>query len=294
MVSWLGGEPLLWPQLSRVSEILYGELSLSLGITTNGMRLHLPEVCSLLARRFEQLTVSIDGFADFHDRVRQAPGSFAHIRSALKDYLAHHAPPDQVVRVNTVLMRGNIDQFETFCEEIASWGVRELSWNQLGGNDRPEFYPANRLLPEQVRTFATKLPSIRARMKSMGLRIVGSEQYLRRIEATAENRLIAVADCDPGDTFLFIDEQFRASPCSFTSQAYGIPLDQFESAESVARLPSLYRQLREKERASPCADCHATHVYSKFQIPQIVPITSNPISVSCSESKERLCSSNPS
>src|SRR5687768_15072010 len=39
LVSWLGGEPLLWPQLPRLSRILNREFGIQLGVTSNGLPL---------------------------------------------------------------------------------------------------------------------------------------------------------------------------------------------------------------------------------------------------------------
>jgi hypothetical protein len=64
--------------------------------------------------------------------------------------------------VNTVLMRGNVEAFGGFCEAMADWGFHELTFNALGGNERPEFFAANHLLPQQVRRFAAELPACKS------------------------------------------------------------------------------------------------------------------------------------
>ncbi|HJZ55583.1 MAG TPA: radical SAM protein, partial [Gemmataceae bacterium] len=185
LVSWLGGEPLLWPELPKVSRVLR-RLGLRLGVSTNGLPLASAVVRESLRADYDQVTVSIDGLAAFHDHVRESLGLFERIRENLRCLRDEMGPAAAtLLRVNTILMRGNVASFASFCDEMAGWGFRELTFNQLGGDERPEFYPANRLLPEQVETFAEELPAIRQRMARRGLLIRGSTRYLQRIAATA-------------------------------------------------------------------------------------------------------------
>jgi MoaA/NifB/PqqE/SkfB family radical SAM enzyme len=265
LVSWLGGEPLAWSELARLSRILAHENGLSLGVTTNGLPLESPRVRASLLADYEQVTVSIDGLAAFHDRVRATPGLFDRIGAAMA-HLRSEDPSGRLWRrANTVLMRGNIGTFAQLCELLADWGFHELTFNQLGGNERPEFYPANRLLPEQIGRFADELPRIRRRMADRGLIIRGGRRYLDRIAATSRDNKIAVDDCHPGRRFLFIDPLGRISPCSFTSDCYGVPISQVNSAEAFLELPDRLRAMQLARRVAACDDCHATHVFDKFK-----------------------------
>ena len=161
-------------------------------------------------------------------------------------------------------MRENIGEFSRFCLEMAEWGFHELTFNQLGGNDRPEFFPTHRLLPDQVRRFRRELPALARRMSDLGLRIRASEEYLERIAATTQGRRIPIDDCQPGEQFLFIDEFSRISPCSFTCGEYGIPLDAIGTAIGLNDLPSHFAELRCHHRPTCCDDCHATFMFNKF------------------------------
>jgi MoaA/NifB/PqqE/SkfB family radical SAM enzyme len=263
LVSWLGGEPLEWPPLAELAPLFRDEFGLLQGVTTSGAPLRLPSVRRMLCQSHDQVTVSIDGLAGFHDRVRGCPGLF----EAVRGYVARLRDECQgrlLLRANTILMRGNIDSFPALCEELAAWGFHELTFNQLGGNERPEFFPANCLLPEQVDRFRNELPAVRRSMAPRGLEIRGSERYLERIASTTRGQKVPIADCVPGARFLFIDEQGRISPCSFTSEEYGIPLAQILSTESLRALPQCFRESRRSRRLATCTDCHATHVFDKF------------------------------
>ena len=268
-VSWLGGEPLLWPELPALSRTFRRAFGVGVGVTTNGGPLASRSVRASLVEDYSHVTVSVDGVGGFHDARRDSQGLFDRIGRSVRALRAEAdaAKSAVVLRVNTILMRGNVSEFERLCREVATWGVTELTFNQLGGNDRPEFYPDNRLLPEQVERFAAGLPVIRAELGRVGLTIHGSDRYLHRIASSAEGRAIPIDDCGPGRSFLFIDEQGRVSPCSFTSSGYGVPIGEIADPDDLARLPETFSRLRREKRAAPCEDCHSTQVFDKFATP---------------------------
>ena len=154
-----------------------------------------------------------------------------------------------------VLTRYNIEQIEAMCLELAKWGFVELTFNQLGGNDRPEFYSANRLLIEQVEAFRERLPEVRARMAELGLAIQGSAHYLERIATTTNGLLISIDECWPGSTFLFVDERGRMSPCSFTGELYGIDIGEIQNSHDLDELPARFRTMRLRSHCGACTDC---------------------------------------
>ena len=111
-------------------------------MTTNGIALRSARVRRALCADFAQITVSVDGLGAFHDRVRGRAGLFEELRAnviALAEMKARlGAGP--LVRVNTILMRDNVEQFEALCGALAEWGVEEVTFNALGGHERPEFF----------------------------------------------------------------------------------------------------------------------------------------------------------
>ena len=259
LVSWLGGEPLLWPALAELSATFSDTLGLALSTTTNGTALASPRVREMLATHFAELTVSIDGLTDFHDRVRGWPGGFASLRESVR---ALEGPA--LRRANTVLMRDNIADYPALCRELATWGFRELTFNQLGGNDRPEFHAIHRLHAEQVRALWAALPALRNELAARGVTLRGSPAYLRRIEATTSGARLPVEDCQPGARFLFIDEMGRAAPCSFTAAGYSVPISELRTVADLRNLPQRFATMRSAQRLAPCLDCHSTQVCEKF------------------------------
>jgi MoaA/NifB/PqqE/SkfB family radical SAM enzyme len=266
LVSWLGGEPLLWRPLEKLTAVYVKQLGLGVSATTNGTTLGSPARREHLLAHYSELTVSVDGLGATHDRLRGWPGGFDAVRAGVAALAEakRTAGRGPKLRVNTVLMRTNLEEFEPLCLELASWGVEEITFNQLGGRDRPEFYPAHRLLPEQAEQLAGMLPVLHHRLKAQGVRLAGSPEYLRRIAASARDERLLIADCQPGERFLFITERGMAAPCSFTVDGYGVPLTEIDSAEALARLPARFAAARRQRRLAPCEDCHSTQVFEKF------------------------------
>jgi MoaA/NifB/PqqE/SkfB family radical SAM enzyme len=233
-------------------------------MTTNGLALVSHRVRSEVLQVLDQLTISIDGMAESHDRMRKSPGLFEKLRRYVGQLQSERHGARLRLRVNSILTRQNIDAFEIFCREMAEWGFDELTFNQLGGNDRPEYYPAHRVEPAQWSLFEDRLDDIRAWALGRGMLIRGSPQYLHRIRATTNDQHISIDDCSPGDRFLFVDEMGRVSPCSFTSHCLGISIDDIVDLEN----PNWARSFRNRlgiVRPAACGDCHATHVFDKFE-----------------------------
>jgi len=139
-------------------------------------------------------------------------------------------------------------------------------FNQLGGRDRPAFFPTHRLRPQDSQTLSALLPTLRSRLGRRGVRLCGSEQYLGRIEAGTRDISLAIADCAPGESFVFIDERGRVSPCSFTSEDFGLPLKAIGSVDDLLSLPRSFATARERKPAPVCNDCPSTHVFAKFAV----------------------------
>ena len=266
LLSWLGGEPLLWQPLADLTRYCSNELQLRLSTTTNGSTLHRPEVQSHLHEHYAELTVSVDGPAASHDRLRGRIGLSDRVHAGLcalasLKRLTGHGP---LLRANVVLMRATLPTFPDLCTTLADWGIEEITCNQLGGLDRPEFYPENRLLPDQVSWLADQWPTLESSLADRGVRLLGGPAYLQRLVLTAQGRRLPVADCLPGRTFWFIDEQGRLAPCSFTPENYGLPIADLHSVADLLALPERFSLARTCHRAVACEDCHSTQVFAKF------------------------------
>jgi MoaA/NifB/PqqE/SkfB family radical SAM enzyme len=262
-VSFLGGEPFAWEPLPRVARH-FAELGLSLGVTTNGVSLGSAAARELLLDCFDALTLSIDGVGAMHDDLRSWPGGFARLAAALSALSDEKARRGRgpLLRVNTVLMRDNIRQFPELCRVLAELGVQELTFNRLGGRDRPEFFAAHRLRPADLERFSGELPELRRESSRRGLSILGARGYVDRLLSLERAERVAIGDCEPGQRFLFVDEHGTIAPCSFTLDGYG------ERATDLDDLCHLPRRFLARQRAQPagaCDDCASTQVFEKFK-----------------------------
>lgn len=263
LLSWLGGEPLLWRPIWELSAALAGE-GLAISATTNGSTLRRPEVRAGIVAHFAELTVSIDGPASVHDRLRGRAEAWDKVRDGLRALAAERGSAPLKLRANIVLMRDTIAHFAGLCAALAEWGVDEITFNQLGGRDRPAFFPAQRLRAEDVTALATLVPALRQRLAARGVTLCGDARYLDRLRASASGEALAVDDCRPGRTFLFVDERGFAAPCSFSGAAYGVSLAALRTVADLDALPASFAAARAAQRLATCDDCPSTQTFAKF------------------------------
>jgi MoaA/NifB/PqqE/SkfB family radical SAM enzyme len=257
LLSFLGGEPLLWPGLAAL-EVELLALGLELSVTTNGTTLGSAAVRERLLTRYREVTISVDGLPATHDRLRGWPGGFEELERGLRWLIEARRERGRgpLVRVNTVLMADNLGEYAALCRRLADFGVDELTFNQLGGRDRPEFHALQRLTPAHVAELESLLPELRAELGARGVELRGGQAYLERFAKSARGQRLPVADCRPGSSFLFASEQGSLAPCSFTVAELGVPASALAEHDFSAA--------RSARRPSVCDDCPSTQVFSKF------------------------------
>jgi MoaA/NifB/PqqE/SkfB family radical SAM enzyme len=265
LVSWLGGEPLLWPMLPELT-CHATALGLRVSATTNGTTLGSATVRRHLIDHYSELTISLDAPDASHNVLRSSPGLFEALRKNVSELSqARHAQARPMkLRVNTVLLRSTIGRFPEIAREVASWGVDELTFNTLGGRDRPEYFSDHRPLPSQLAGFIDQLPSLRRELTPHGLAIAGSPAYLDRLHSAATGKPRPVSDCGPAERFLFIDEHGSVSPYSFTADELSVPLAGIHNSSDLLSLPVRFTSARTTRRPRVCDDCPSTQVFEKF------------------------------
>jgi MoaA/NifB/PqqE/SkfB family radical SAM enzyme len=122
LVSWLGGEPLLWSPLQHIAETFKYEYGLQLGVTTNGTHLDMDALQRHIISTYDQLTISIDGMGARHDQYRLLSGLFERLRCAITQLHQRKIQTGSslLIRINTILMRDNIEEFPQLCETLAA------------------------------------------------------------------------------------------------------------------------------------------------------------------------------
>ncbi len=269
LVSWLGGEPLLWKPIFEISQWFRHEFGLQISATTNGTALHDAQVQERILEDFEELTVSVDGLAAVHDGWRGRAGLWASLEANVRQLamLKARAGRGPRLRVNTILMHDTVRDFEALCQRLSDWRVEEVTFNALGGRDRPEFFPEHGLCPEDVAWLRGALPDIRARLAPTGLTILGNDHYLDRLAASTNNYQSPITNCHPGTQFWFIDEQGWIAPCSYTGMGYGIHASEIETVKDLAQLPQRFAERQRANLLAVCGDCPSTQVFGKFEQP---------------------------
>jgi len=266
LLSWIGGEPLLWKPFFGLSQWLKG-LGIGVSTTTNATTLHRPQVRAQILDSLSELTISVDGLAGSHEGVRHWPGGWTRLASSVTALARERdrIKPDFRLRANVVLMHENLGQFEALCEALAHWGIDEITFNQLGGRDRPAFFAAHRLTSLDVDSLRACLPALTHKLAAQGVRLCASPSYLERIAASTLGQPMPILDCGPGQKFLFIDEHGIASPCSFTTDIFGIPIGEIRDLRQLQALPQRFSAMqREKAHLASCRDCPSTQVFAKF------------------------------
>ena len=267
LVSWLGGEPLLWPALMNAGRRLHEDFGLALGLTTSGWHFNRPGLIDHLAETYAEITVSVDGLAAAHDAGRGAPGLFERVRlgvGALRDSKQRRGQ-GPLLRANTILMHSNVHALEALGHKLADWGIEEMTFNPLGGRPPGPYYLRERLQPEDARWLRGELPGLRERLLARGLRLLASARYLGRLSDAAAGVPVHVTDCHPGADFLFVDERGRVSPCAFVGEGYGVPAAELRHAADLAELPARFAAQRRQMPAAACQDCASTQVFGKFE-----------------------------
>lgn len=265
LISWIGGEPLLWEEMMPRSRFLH-ERGIEVSATTNGLLLGKEGMQEGILANFSELVCSLDGYPPVNDAVRQYPGHFEKVTGYIRELNKKRKKTGSPLRlkVNTILMRKNFDQFRPFCEYLLNLGVDEVTFNQLGGYDRPEFYEDNRLTVEQAERLCGEFPAMQRDFAERGLVLHGSPAYLRRILLSSGNCKNPVADCRPGGWFWFINENGFISPCSYTSYEYAFPVKHLKRPEDIPKVQDFFEESRKKMLSRWCGDCHCTQVYDKF------------------------------
>lgn len=120
-----GGEPFLRRDLPEVIRLYFEKCGVfNVGVPTNGfaagdIRAMVERTCSISPDLSLGVSVSIDGFRDFHDRVRAVPGLYDRALATLESLLdAARALPNLTVGVTTVYMRDNQSEVEDFCRFV--------------------------------------------------------------------------------------------------------------------------------------------------------------------------------
>lgn len=120
-----GGEPFLRRDLPEIVSAYFEHSAFySVSVPTNGFNAAqigkaVERICAVSPDLHLGVAVSIDGFAEFHDQLRAVPGLYAKALKTLEHIVAlSRRYPNLTASVNTVFMRDNEREVESFCDFI--------------------------------------------------------------------------------------------------------------------------------------------------------------------------------
>lgn len=262
LLSWLGGEPLMWRDWVRYSALARSR-GLAVSATSNGSTLASATARAQVLEYLDELTVSLDAIGSRHDILRGRAGLYARTLVAVSELATARARSGQRLRLraNIVLMRSTLDEFAGLTRQLAAAGIDEISYNLLGGRDRPAFHARESVPPAVLNDWLARLAPLRRQLQQAGVQLIGNRDYESRLAAASRQQPWPVADCAPGEQFLFVDELGRVAPCAFTAGEYGVALGDIDDLDQLA---ARFRRSRRAQCASACADCPSTQVFGKF------------------------------
>lgn len=120
-----GGEPFLRRDLAQIVRLYWERTGFfTCSVPTNGFSAGeiagvTEQICGISPDLSFGVTVSLDGFRDFHDRVRRLPGLYDRAVETLRALLdLSRRAPNLTVGVTTVFMRDNQNELEAFCRHV--------------------------------------------------------------------------------------------------------------------------------------------------------------------------------
>lgn len=264
MVSWMGGEPLLWKNFSSMTRVFQDYFQLKVSTTTNGLLLSDKNIFKTILG-LDEITISIDGFGEIHDSGRNHKGLYNKVLQGIRSISINKVNKNPLIRVNTLLTKHSIVDFDLFCEEMVSVGVQQLTFNQLVINKDQPHLVDQCITSEQFKYFLDNFPTLRTKYQNLGLDILGSRHYLERIRNYVQSIRVPISDCLPGRSYLFVDLDGHVGPCAYTTNDFQLNLDEFRNLLNSDLLENFYRKLKSNSDFEACSDCPATHVFGKFE-----------------------------
>lgn len=147
-VIFTGGEALLRPDLEACGLELYRR-GFPWGVVSNGYLLDEAKLDALLRSGMHSMTISLDGFEDDHNWMRQNPHSFEHAANAVKLLVKEK---EIVWDIVTCVNPHNIARLEEFKEWLVSIGVKRWRLFTIVPMGRAANDPELQLDDEQFRS----------------------------------------------------------------------------------------------------------------------------------------------
>lgn len=148
LITFSGGEPLMRKDLEECGLELYRR-GFPWGLVTNGMLLNRQRLDSLLAAGLHSITVSLDGFAEQHNAIRNHPQSFDNAFNALKMISKEKEIVYDAVTCVTPALFPHLETFKNFLIDngIKNWRIFTIFPSGRAANN-PDLQLTNKQLIE--------------------------------------------------------------------------------------------------------------------------------------------------
>lgn len=216
-----GGEPLLHPGLWEVVAEAR-RCSLLTHLNSNGSCWDQDTVTALCTSGLHSLNVSLDGARpETHDRLRQAPGSFAGIQEGVRRLLQEKRRP----RLSLVMAvsRDNRDQIQDF-----------VALGQDLGVDAVGFLPHHTLVDDAEPFRYQEVRDLQQDLHAVASRTEHSDRYLEGMSAFLAGAEMPV-QCSAPRTHVALDPEGTAYPCVplMTVRRGGRPWEEWRAQGSL-------------------------------------------------------------
>ena len=246
MIVFTGGEALLRNDLEACGLELY-KLGFPWGLVSNGLLLNRRRLDSLLSAGLHSITISLDGFEEAHNWLRQHPKSYAKALDAVCMLTKEKEIAWDVV---TCVNQKNIGQLPEFKKHLIDIGVKSWRIFTIFPAGRAAAFPELQLSDE---AFTSVLDFIRATRKEKQIRLnYGCEGFLGDYEAEVRDHFF---QCHAGTSVASVlaDGSISACPSIRANFHQGnIYKDDFMDVWNNRFQP--FRN-RDWSRKGCCADC---------------------------------------
>lgn len=120
MINVTGGEPLLRKDLFEVMGEA-ADLGFLWGMVTNGALITEDVIAAMKRSGMKTISISLDGLAETHNRLRKIPDGFEKVRRAVQ--MLSEAGFLDCIQITTVVNRKNITEIEDLYQEIKNWPI---------------------------------------------------------------------------------------------------------------------------------------------------------------------------
>jgi MoaA/NifB/PqqE/SkfB family radical SAM enzyme len=210
-LSFAGGEPFLDPELATRVRLAKRGIPY-VHVVTNGLSLTERRVHELVEAGLDEISVSVDGMEEDHDRIRGMAGAFTKTMAGIDTVMRLY--PKMPLVVNSIISPSNLASLPALADLLAS---KNLMHKFQPVNEHPEFEGIQTKAVKHSWTAenVTRVREFLERVASRG-NVVNSPYFLSKIPAYLSGKTeggLFTAPCRYGTHHLEVTSDGRIFPC---------------------------------------------------------------------------------